>query len=115
MTHVALSSGALNIYLEHNQRRSDYFSHLYLIVFKPNGLLYVRSFQSDEVKAKRLFCLISYRIEHLDGAFKPSEGAITGHIDMTAYWQVIGLHSMLYSFLMNQMTSSLGIRLFIQD
>ncbi len=74
-------SGALNIYLNHNQRRSDYFSHLYLIVFKPNGLLYVRSFQSDEVKAKRLFCLISYRIDHLDGAFKPSEGAITGHID----------------------------------
>jgi hypothetical protein len=78
---LALSSGALNIYLKHNQRRSDYFSHLYLIVFKPNGLLYVYSFQSDEVKAKRLFCLISYRIDRLDGAFKPSERAITGHID----------------------------------
>jgi hypothetical protein len=78
---LALTCGALNIYLKLDQRRSDYFSHLYLIVFKPNGLLYVCSFQSDEVKAKRLFCLIRYRIDHLDGAFKPSEGTITGHID----------------------------------
>src|SRR5260221_14654646 len=77
---LALSAGALNIYLKSNQRSSDYFSRLYLIVFKPNGLLYVCSFQSDEVKAKQLFCLIRYRIDRLDGAFKPSEGTITGHI-----------------------------------
>jgi len=78
---LALSSGALNIYLKSNQRSSDYFSRLHLIVFKPNGLLYVYSFQSDEVKAKQLFCLIRYRIDRLDGAFKPSEGTITGYID----------------------------------
>src|SRR5215469_1882515 len=64
-----------------HQRRSDDFSHFYLTVFKPNGLLYVCSFQSDKVKAKQLFCLIRNRIDHLDGAFKPSERAITGHID----------------------------------
>jgi hypothetical protein len=85
------------------------------MVFKPNGLLYVCSFQSDEVKAKRLFCLIGYRIDRLDGAFKPSEGAITGHVDETAYWQDSGLHGMLHSFLMNQMPSARCIRLFIPD
>ena len=78
---LALSCGALNSYLQLNQRRSDDFSHLYLMVFKPNGLLYVCSFQSDEVKAKQLFCLIRYRIDHLYSAFKPSEGTITGHLD----------------------------------
>jgi len=36
---LALPSGALNRYLQINQRRSDYFNRLYLIVFKPNGLL----------------------------------------------------------------------------
>src|SRR5207302_2128589 len=88
---------------------------LYLIVFKPNGLLYLCSFQSDEVKAKRLFCLISYRIDRLDGAFEPSEGTITGHIDQTSYRQDVGLHALLHSFLMNQMPSARCIQLFIPD
>jgi hypothetical protein len=68
------------------QRGSDFFGRLYLIVFKPNGLLYVGPFQIDEVKAKRLFCIINYRTDYLDGAFQPSEGTITGYIDQTSYW-----------------------------
>src|SRR6266566_4536634 len=67
-----------------NHRRSEYFSRHYLMVFKPNRLVDVCSFQIDEVKAKRLFCPISYCTDRLDGAFQPSEGTITGHIDQTS-------------------------------
>src|SRR6266566_9474399 len=77
----APSSGVLIVSFKINQRRSDYFSRHYLIVFKPYRLLYVCYFQIDEVKAKRLFCPINYRTDRLDGAFKPSERTITGHID----------------------------------
>src|SRR5438132_1634577 len=111
----APSSGALNVYFKITQRRRDCFSRLYLILFKPNGLLYVYTFQIDEVKAKRLFCFISYCIDRLDVAFDPSERTITGHIDQSSYRQDSVLHGLLRSFLMNQVPLAHGIRLLIPD
>src|SRR6266700_6215139 len=81
----APSCGVLLVSLKINYRRSEYFSRHYLIVFKPNRLWYVCTFQIDEVKAKQLVCPIIYRTDRLDGAFQSSEGTITGHIDQTSY------------------------------
>jgi hypothetical protein len=75
----------LFVYLKLHLRRSGDLSRLYLMVFKPNRLWGVCSFQIDEVKAKRLFCPINDRTDYLDGALEPSEGTITGHIDQASH------------------------------
>jgi hypothetical protein len=78
---LALRAGVLPIYLMSNQRRSNY---LYLVVFKPDWLLHLNSFQIYEVKAKRLFNFSSNSINSAYCSSESPEWAVTGYPYQTA-------------------------------
>jgi hypothetical protein len=72
----AHDAGELLIYLKRNERGGN---NLYLIVFKPDRLLHLYSFQSNEVKTKRLFKFSSNSIDSEYCSSESPERAVTGY------------------------------------
>jgi hypothetical protein len=64
-------------------------NELYLMVFKPNRLLNICSFQSDQVETKRLIKISRNTIDLEDRSPKPPKGTITGHTHSTAYFKEV--------------------------
>jgi len=79
---LALYARELPIYLKSNKRRSNY---LYLIVFKPDRLLHLYSFQIYEVKAKRLLKFSSNSINSAYCSSESSKRAVTGYPYQTTF------------------------------
>lgn len=60
---------------------------LYLIVFKPDRLMNMRSFQGDQVETKRFIKIISNAIDPEHCASQPPKGTVTGHTHSTTYFK----------------------------
>jgi hypothetical protein len=82
MTLTFWEYGNTAMALSVNMRRGN---KLYLSVFKPDRLLYLHSFESDQVKTKWLIKIKSNPMDCTDGPSESSEGTIIGHAYAAAY------------------------------
>ncbi len=59
----------------------------YLVVFKPDRLMNMRSFQGDQVETKWFIKIISNAIDLENCSSQPPKGTIARHTHSTAYFK----------------------------